>query len=54
MPHRGKLNNINTLIEVVIKLDNKFYKLAIKIYYSKVNSKVRLYYRYANYYGSWI
>ena len=34
------------MIEIAIKFDDKFYKLAIKIYYWNVNSKVELYNKY--------
>ena len=40
--YREKLNSLNILIEAIIKLNNKIYKLAIKIHYSNVNSKARL------------
>ena len=39
------------LIEIVIKLNNKLYKLVIEIYYSKTKSLVRLYFRYASYFS---
>ena len=47
--NREKLNSLNNLIEIVIELSNKFYKLAIKIYYKNTNSEIKLYYRYINY-----
>ena len=48
--YEKKLNSLNTLIEVVIKLNNKFYKLAIKTCYSNPGNKAELYLEYANYY----
>ena len=49
MYHSKKLDNLNILVETVIKFKNNFYKLAIEIYYNKVNSKVKPYFRYINY-----
>ena len=37
--YREKLNNLNFLIEVVTKLDNKFQILTIEIYYKNPNNK---------------
>ena len=51
MYYRKKLNSQNILIKVVIKLDSKFYKLAIETYYSKAKSKTRLYYRYISHFS---
>ena len=50
IPYREKLNRLNTLIKVLIKLNNILYKLAIEIYYSKANGKTKFYFRYVNYY----
>ena len=49
MHYKIELDSLNIFIEVVIKLYNKFYKLAIETCYCKVNGKLKLYYRYANY-----
>ena len=46
-----ELDSLNTLIEVVIKLDNKFYKLNIEMGYKKLSNKIRLYFEYASYYS---
>lgn len=51
---RKKLNSITILIKVVIKLNYKISKLAIKTCYNKVNSKVKLYYKYASLYNGQI
>ena len=42
MYYRRKLDNLNFLIEVVIKHNNKLYKLAIETYYSNFDSKTRV------------
>ena len=39
------------MIKVVIKLDNKFYKLVIKIYHNNSDSKTRLYQKDIYYYN---
>lgn len=49
--YKGEFNNQNILLKVIIKVDNKFYKLIIRIYYSKVNSKVKVYYKYTSNYS---
>ena len=49
MRYKEKLNYLNILIKIVIKLNNKLYKLAIKIYYSKLNSNFGPYYKYISY-----
>ena len=41
--NRRKLDNLNSLIKVIIKLNNKFYKLVLEIYYNNSNNKVRFY-----------
>lgn len=38
-----EFNSLNFLIKVVIELNNKLYKLAIGIYYSNFDSKIRPY-----------
>ena len=48
MNYREKLDSLNTLIKTAIKYNNKFYKLAIKICYNKVSSKIRPYFGYIN------
>ena len=40
MYYKKKLNSLNILIKKVIKLNNKFYKLTIKIWYSRAYNKV--------------
>lgn len=47
--YRRKFNSLNILIEVAIKLNYKFYKLAMKIGSGKANNKGKLYFRYINY-----
>lgn len=54
MYYRQKLNSLNIFIEVVMKLDNKFHKLAIKTRYSNKNNKTKCYYRYISYYSKQI
>ena len=49
MYYKVKFDYLNILIKAIIELNNKLYKLAIKIYYSNTNSKVRPYYEYINY-----
>ena len=49
--YKKKLNSLNFLIKVVIKLNNYIYKLASKIYYSNFDSKARLYKKHTNYYN---
>ena len=49
MYYREKLNNLNILFEVVVQLNNMFYKLVIKIQYNKANSNARLYFGYISY-----
>ena len=49
--YRDELDSLNTLIEIVIKLNNKFNKLIIKIYYSKANNKTKRYYKYTSHYS---
>ena len=39
MHYRKKLNSLNFSIKVVIKLNNKLYKLAIEIRYSNPDNK---------------
>ena len=51
MYYKKKLNNLNTLIEITIKLNNKLYKLAIDTRYSKANNKVGFYFKYISYYN---
>ena len=51
MHYKKKPNSLNILIEVAIKLNNKFYKLDIETHYNKANSKAKLYFRYASYYN---
>ena len=51
MRYRKKLDSLNILIKVVIKFNNKSYKLVTWICYSCINNKVKLYYEYANYYN---
>ena len=43
MYYKKVFNNLNFLIEVAIKLNNKVYKLVINIYYSNFNNKIRFY-----------
>ena len=43
-----KLNNLNILIEIAIKFNNKLYKLAIKTCYNNAKINVRPQYRYIN------
>ena len=50
MYYKKNVDSLNILIKVVIKLNNKLYKLAIKIYYSKTNNGIEAYFRYKNYY----
>ena len=49
--YKEKLDSLNILIKIVIKLNNEFYKLAIKILYSKLKSKYGLYIEYISYYN---
>ena len=49
MHHKKKLNSLNFLIEVVTQLNNKLYKLAIKIRYSNLDNKAESYLRYSSY-----
>ena len=49
MYYKKKLNKLNNFIKIVIKPNNKFYKLAMKIYYSNTNSQIPLYYEHRNY-----
>ena len=48
---RKKLDSLNTLIKVVIKYDNKLYKLVIKIYYNNLDNKARFYQKCINCYS---
>ena len=41
MDYGKKLDNLNLLIKVVIKLKNKFYELAMKTHYSNSNNKAK-------------
>ena len=50
MYYKIKFEKINSLIEKVIKLYNKFYKLDIEIYYSNPNIKIGFYQKYISYY----
>ena len=43
MCYGNELDSQNSLIEKVIELNNKFYKLVIKIYYSNLNNKAGFY-----------
>ena len=43
MHYKKKFNSLNFLIKVAIKLDDKFYKLAIETYYSNPDTKIRPY-----------
>lgn len=45
------LNDINIIVEVIIKLNNKLYKLIMKIQYTKINSKIKYYFKYKSCYG---
>ena len=40
--YRKKLDSLNILIEVAIKFNNKFYKLAINTYYNNPDYEARL------------
>ena len=40
MGYEKKLDNLNFLIEIIIKLNNKFYKLVIETHYKNSDSKV--------------
>ena len=51
MNYKRKLNILNILIKIAIKLDNKIYKLALEIYYSKINNKEELNLKHKNYYN---
>ena len=52
--YKKKLDSLNILIKAAIKANNRLYKLAIKIYYSRANNKVRLYFEYISYYNKLI
>ena len=54
MYYGRKLNNLNILIKAVIELNNKFYKLIIKLKYNKVNSKTKPYFKYTSNYNKQI
>lgn len=49
---RAKLDTLDILIKEVIELNNKVYKLVIKICYNKTNSKVKVHYKYISYYNT--
>ena len=49
MCYREELHSLNTLIEIVIELDNNFYRFVIKTYYSKTNSKKEYDFEYISY-----
>ena len=46
-----KLYNLNTLIKTIIKLNNKLCKLVMEICYSKVNTKIHIYFIYVSYHN---
>ena len=50
MHYSKKLDNLNYLIEIIIKFNNKLYKLAIEIYYTNFNNKAKFYRSYTFYY----
>lgn len=49
--HLTEFDILNFLIQVIIKLNNKFYKSIIKIYYTNSNNKTRLYKKYTSYFS---
>ena len=51
MYYKKEYNTLNFLIEVIIEVNNKLYKVAIEIFYSNLNNKVKLYYEYTSYYS---
>ena len=51
MYYREKLYSLKTLIEIAIELNNELCKLAIKIWYSEMNNKIKFYFRYRSYYS---
>ena len=52
--YEEKFNILIILIEAVIKFNSKIYKLAIKKWYSKLNTKIRFYFRYLNYFDKYL
>ena len=51
MQHRKKLDSLKFLFEIVIKLDNKLYKLAIETYYNNPNGEARPYLKHTSYFS---
>ena len=51
MRYGKKLDSLTIFIKIIIKPNNKVYKLVIEIYYNKANNKVRSYFRYTSYYN---
>lgn len=49
--YKKNFDILDFLIESIIKLNNKFYKLAIEIHTKNVNSKTKSYKNYTNYYS---
>ena len=43
MYYKKKFDSLNSLNKIIIKLNKKFYKLAIEIYYNNSNNKVETY-----------
>ena len=48
MYYKEDLDSLNSLIKVIIKLNNKLYKLLMESYYSNFNSKAGTCLKYAN------
>ena len=44
--YKNEFNNLNILIKKIVKLNNKFYKLVIKIKYYRLNNKAKYYFKY--------
>ena len=49
MQNGGKLDSLKSFIKVAIKLDDKLYKLVLKIRYSNLDSKTRSYLKHTSY-----
>ena len=51
MYYRKQFDSLDFLIQIVVKFNNKFFKLAIKIYYSNFDIKIGFYIEYISYYN---
>ena len=51
MYYKKCFNRLNISIKILVKLNNKFYILKIKIYYRNLYNKIKFYFKYTTYYN---